>query len=315
MTAIEIRGLGRVYGRGATAPAALRDVDLTVRQGEVHGLLGPNGAGKSTLCKILSTVLLPSSGTASVLGHDVVVDTEAVKRLVGLVLGGDKGLYNRLTARQNMSFWAALYGVGRRERGRRVDPLLDRVGLTARADDTVHTFSRGMKQRLHLARALVSDPQVLILDEPTAGMDPVAARDFRELVRELRSDGRTVLLTTHDMAEAADLSDRVSFIDSGRLRLTESPDRVGELVSRNRRVTARDVPAPLREQLAALPGVVTVTAPEGRTTRIVTESAEASRTVVHALVDAGIGELDCGTAGLEEAYLHLFGGRGMAVGE
>ena len=316
MQALEISGLTRTYRRrGGEEFHALRGLDLDVPRGEVHGLLGPNGAGKTTLCKIVSTVLLPTAGTVRVLGHDVVTDTARVKERLGIVFGGEKGLYERLTARQNLTFWASLYGLGRAARRRRVDELLERVGLADRADERAGDFSRGMKQRLHLARGLVSDPGVLILDEPTVGMDPVAARDFRALVGELRGRGTTVLMTTHDMAEAAALSDRVSLIDRGSLVMTESPAAVGDLVSAYERVDARGVPDRVRESLAGLPGVVSVTSPEEGLTRVETSSPDATLAVQRALVEARVRDVARSRPDLEEVYLHLVGERGMAVGE
>ncbi|GAB3704210.1 ABC transporter ATP-binding protein [Nocardiopsis oceani] len=314
MSALEISGLRRVYQRkGGDDLEALRGVDLDIPEGEVHGLLGPNGAGKTTLCKIISTVLLPTSGTVRVLGHDVVTRTAKVKSSLGIVFGGDKGAYDRLTARQNLNFWASVYGLGRARRRKRVEELLERVGLADRAKERVGGFSRGMKQRLHLARGLVSDPGVLILDEPTVGMDPVAARDFRALVGELRGHGTTILMTTHDMAEAAALSDRVSLIDQGGLVMTETPQTVGDLVSAYERVDVRDVPVPVRERLAALPGVVSVTDAEGGVTRVETDAPEATLAVQRTLVDAEVRDVSLSRPSLEEVYLHLVGGRGMAV--
>ncbi|GAA2108983.1 ABC transporter ATP-binding protein [Streptomyces synnematoformans] len=314
-SAIEVRELTRLYRRkGKPELRALDRVTLTVPRGEVHGLLGPNGAGKTTLCRVLSTVLLPSSGDAAVLGRDVVRQAEEVKRLIGIVFGGDRGLYPRLTGRQNLDLWASLYGLHRKARRVRVAELLERMGLSERAEERVQTYSRGMKQRLHLARGLVCDPGVLLLDEPTVGMDPVAAHDFRELVRELRTGGHTVLLTTHDMAEAAALSDRVSFLDNGRLTLTASPEAVGDVVSSHERLEVRGLPAALRARVAALPAVAAVTAVDGDTTRIETETPEAVRAVLLLLVEEGITDIARTRPSLEEVYLHLVGDRGMAVG-
>jgi ABC-2 type transport system ATP-binding protein len=316
MPAIEVRELCRSFPRkGKPDVLALDRLDLVIPRGEVHGLLGPNGAGKTTLCKILSTVLLPTSGTAQVLGADVLKDTAQVKRAVGVVFGGDRGLYGRLTARQNLDFWASLYGLGRSARRRRVRELLDRVGLAARAGEQVNTFSRGMMQRLHVARGLVSDPGVLILDEPTVGMDPVAAHDFRALVGELRADGRTILLATHDMAEAAALSDRVSLIDNGRLMLTEAPDQVGRLISSYERLDVRDAPPATRERLAALPGVMNVTETGAGALRVETEHRDATRLALGTLVELGVTDVVSSRPSLEEVYLHLVGERGMAINE
>src|SRR5688572_29322470 len=198
MSAIEVRELTRTYKRknGSPEVLALEGVTLDIEEGEVRGLLGPNGAGKTTLVRILCTVLLPTSGRASVFGLDVERDAKAVRKIIGIVFGGERGLYWNLTGRQNLEYWAALYRVPVHETPRRVNRLLERVGLSDRADDLVEAYSRGMKQRLHLARGLIGDARILFLDEPTTGMDPIAAQDFRGIVRELRSEGRTVLLTT-----------------------------------------------------------------------------------------------------------------------
>ncbi|MFF2546251.1 ABC transporter ATP-binding protein [Kitasatospora sp. NPDC058063] len=314
---VELCGLTRSYrvgkGAGARQVHALDRLDLTVEVGEVHGLLGPNGAGKTTLCRILSTVLLPTSGTARVCGHDVVAESAAVKHAVGVVFGGDKGLYGRLTAYQNLAFWAALYGLHGARLRTRVDGLLERCGLADRAGERVDTFSRGMKQRLHLTRGLIADSPVLILDEPTAGMDPVAAHDFRELVHQLREDGRTILLTTHDMAEATAVCDRVSMIDRGRLLVTDTPESVGSLVSRYDRIDAFAVPGHLHEQLPLLDGVVTTIVTDEGALRIETREQAATTAVLTALVAAGVTRIRTDRPGLEEVYLHLMGGRGMSV--
>ncbi|MEU1075483.1 MULTISPECIES: ABC transporter ATP-binding protein [unclassified Streptomyces] len=317
MSAIETRALCRDYGEGRAGGRrahALTEVDLIVEVGEVHGLVGPNGAGKTTLCKILSTVLEATSGTATVLGHDVSTEAAAVRRDIGIVFGGDRGLYGRLSARQNLRFWAAMYGLHGLALRLRVDELLERLGLADRAGDRVDTFSRGMKQRLHLARGLVGDPKVLLLDEPTVGMDPVAARDFRGLVGEMRAERRTVLMTTHDMAEAEAVCDLVTMIDRGRVLLTETPAEIGRVVPRYERVVAGGVPAGTRQALADLEGVLAVEAePSGRL-RVETADSSVTRTVLRLLVEAGVSELATQRPNLEDAYLHLIGDRGMAVG-
>lgn len=312
-SAVAVRELRRVYERrGGAAHVALDGIDLSIPTGEVHGLLGPNGAGKTTLCKILSTVLLPTGGTASVLGHDVVTDTKAVRKVVGIVFGGERGLYARLTAHQNLMYWSALYRQRTRDGRRRVEALLERTGLAERAEERVETFSRGMKQRLHLARGLIGDPKVLLLDEPTSGMDPVAARDFRALVGELRDEGRTILLTTHDMVEAETVCDRVSLIDEGRLLGTEDPRTIGQWLSTFERVTADRTPADVVECLRELPGVTSVSNDNGRLT-VETDTEGAAGQVVHALVEAGVTGVSTTRPTLEEVYLHVIGERGLIV--
>jgi ABC-2 type transport system ATP-binding protein len=317
--AVAVRALRRIYGGRRKTPevVALDGVDLSVPTGEVHGLLGPNGAGKTTLCKILSTVLLPTSGTAVIAGYDVVRETAAVRRLVGIVFGGERGLYTRLTARQNLEFWATMYGLAGRTRRSRVETMLERVGLADRAGQRVEGFSRGMKQRLHLARGLVGDPKVVLLDEPTTGMDPVAARDFRTLVGELRQEGRTVLLTTHDMAEAEAVCDRVTLIDGGRLLATERPATLSRWISTYARVEATDVPDALAQRLTdelrEVPGVAGVrrTSPAGLV--VETADSDAAPRVVRRMLDAGVTNVATSLPDLEEVYLHVIGERGMRV--
>lgn len=311
--AVEADGLGRVFEvKKRPEVVALADVSLRVAAGEVHGLLGPNGAGKTTLVKILSTVLLPSTGSARVMGHDVVAETAAVRPLIGIVLGGDRGLYGRLTARQNLAYWAALYRMAPAEGLERAEALLARVGLEGRADDRVQSFSRGMRQRLHLARGLINDPQVLFLDEPSTGMDPVAAREFREIVRELAGEGRTVFLTTHDMAEAEAVCDRVTLIDRGQVLATESPTALSRLLSRHERIECVGAAAAVLEDLDALACVerVTVTAESVRI-ELATEAAVGE--VMRRLVAAGVTSVRVTRPSLEEVYLGMVGDRGMGI--
>ena len=316
MTAVCVQELRRTFHSGGKRSAqhvALHGLDLEIEQGEVHGLLGPNGAGKTTLCKILSTVLLPTSGSARVLGHDVVTEAATVRPLIGIVFGGERGLYERLTARQNLRYWAALYGMSGRRLAERTDELLDRLGLGKHADERVERFSRGMKQRLHLARGLVHDPQVVLLDEPTAGMDPVSAHDFRALVGQLRAEGRTVLITTHDMGEAEAVCDRVTLIDHGSILATASPHELGAWISAYEHVAARDVPPEALARLAELPGVEIVRQDSGGRVELRVAAGADTGEVVRRLVDAGVRELSTAPPGLEEVYLQLIGERGMEV--
>ena len=315
--AVEVRGLRREYrpmrrGAGRTA-VALAGLDLIVPRGEVHGLLGPNGAGKTTLCKILSTVLLATGGTARICGYDVNTDQQAVQSLIGIVFGGDRGLYGRVSARQNLRLWGALHGLGGTELRRRVDELLDRVGLTARRDDRVDGFSRGMKQRLHLARGLVGDPEVVILDEPTTGMDPVAARDFRSLVGELRAEGRTVLLTTHDMAEAEAVCDRVTLLDRGAVIAEGTPATLARELQTHLEIRAEGVSAPTTERVAGMPGVLHA-ALDGDGVLSATVGAAEAADVLRLLLDAGAARIGTALPSLEDAYLRLVEDRGMLVG-
>lgn len=319
MSVVQIDALRRVFrsGKGLRKRGpeivALDDLSLAIPNGEVHGLLGPNGAGKTTLVKILATVLLPSGGRAQVMGHDVVAETAAIRPLIGIVFGGERGLYYRLTARQNLRYWGALYKLDDAQASRRADALLERVGLIEKGDTAVETFSRGMKQRLHLARGLIGDPKVLFLDEPTTGMDPVAARDFRALIGELRSEGRTILLTTHDMAEAEQVCDRVTLIDRGRLLATESPRTLGTWISRFERIDAECDDPGVIEGVRALDGVGSVTAKAGGSIHIETVAEGATAAVLAHLVTVGVTSMRTSLPSLEEVYLELIGERGLEV--
>lgn len=318
--ALAVSGLQRTYITGRRRKRAevkaLRGVDLCIAPGEVHGLLGPNGAGKTTLCKILSTILLPTAGSARVLGHDVVQDAQAVRRLIGLVLGGDRGLYTKLTATANLEFWAAMYGIEAREAPRVIAGILERVGLSD-AQMRVDRYSRGMKQRLHLARGLMAKPLVLLLDEPTLGMDPVSAKSFRELVSEVQQQGTTVLLTTHDMAEAEAVCDRVSLIDDGALLATESPAALGRLITTFERVDVTGVDASAARQLeqryAGMDTVASARALADGRVRIETKQKGALADIIRDLVDAGHTGIQTGSPSLTEVYTHIIGDRGMAL--
>jgi len=203
---------------------AVDGVDLQVREGEVFGILGPNGAGKTTTMRMLATLLEPTSGTATVLGHDLVTESRAIRRRLGAVLSGERSVYWKLTARENLEYFAALYHVPPQQTRERIVEILEAVHLTDRADDYVEKFSTGMRQRLVLARALLPAPSLLLLDEPTVGLDPQAARDLRERVLQLRDEGRTVLLTTHYMEEADQLCDRIAIVDHGQIVALDTPD-------------------------------------------------------------------------------------------
>jgi ABC-2 type transport system ATP-binding protein len=204
---------------------ALDGVSLDVERGQVVALLGPNGAGKSTLIRILGTTVLPDSGSATIAGHDVVRDQVAARRSLGLMIGDERSHYWRLSGRRNLAFFAALVGIPRREAAARVELLLDAVGLSDAADRPVLGYSSGMRARLSLARALLADPPVLLLDEPTRNLDPLAAARFRESSSRLaRGRGTGILFATHDLHEAVAMSTRILVLSAGRIVL-EQPAR------------------------------------------------------------------------------------------
>ena len=316
MEAVGVDAITRVFEprrRSGKRVVALDDVALSIPTGEIHGLLGPNGAGKTTLVKILSTVLVPTSGKARVLGYDVVDETQAIRPLIGIVFGGERGLYWRLTGRQNLEYWGALYELSSRAAKSRAQQLIERVGLFDKADERVEEYSRGMKQRLHLARGLMGDGKVLFLDEPTTGMDPLAAREFRTLIGELRAEGRTILLATHDMAEAETVCDRVTLIDRGKVIATESPRTLGGLLTRFQRIDVEGAPEPVLAEIRALRGVTSVTLVDGSGTRIEVDQEGVTQLVLEHLVGAGVTSVRTSLPNLEEVYVQLIGERGMDI--
>jgi len=210
---------------------AVEDISFDVERGELFGLLGPNGAGKTTTVKMLTTLLLPTNGTAKILGKDVVKQTAEVRKHIGFAFSGSRGLYNRLTAIQNLKYFAELYALAPEFTHKRIPELLEMVGLSSRGNDRVETYSSGMTQRLHLARALLHDPEILFLDEPTVGIDPVGSRELRLTIKTLMSLGKTILLTTHYMAEAEELCKRIAIINKGRIVALDSPDALKRRIS------------------------------------------------------------------------------------
>lgn len=213
---------------------ALNNVSFEVGKSEVFGLLGPNGAGKTTTIKILSTLLLPDSGEAWVNGYHVVKEANKVRESIGVSLYSDRGFYWKLSGRENLMYFARLYHLERNYAKSRIDYLLKLLDLEADANRLVEEYSTGMKSKLNIARALLQDPPVLFLDEPTIGLDPTAARKVREVIMELRKEGRTVLLTTHNMYEAELLCDRVAIISKGRIISIGTPSELKSKVSEHK---------------------------------------------------------------------------------
>jgi ABC-2 type transport system ATP-binding protein len=237
MDAIVARGLTKTFhiGRRTLIDRARRTpdrrqivravdgIDLEIGVGETFGVLGPNGAGKTTTLRMLSTLLEPTGGEARVMGISVREQPRQVRRQIGAVLSGERSVYWKLTARENLQYFAALYHIPRRECRERIAAVLEEVQLTDRADDYVERFSTGMRQRLVLARALLPDAPVLLIDEPTVGLDPQAALHMRDRIRALHEAGKTILLTTHYMDEADQLCDRIAIVDHGHIVALGTP--------------------------------------------------------------------------------------------
>ncbi|MDQ6688387.1 MAG: ABC transporter ATP-binding protein [Actinomycetota bacterium] len=300
--------------RSAKEVHAVKGVSFSIERGELFGLLGPNGAGKTTTIKMLITLLLPTSGTATVAGHDVVADPREVRRRIGYVFGGDRGLYERLNARDNLRYFGELYGVPPRVQARRIGELLEMVGLRGREKERVEGYSRGMRQRLHIARGLLHDPEVLFLDEPSIGIDPVGARELRETVRNLVAVEKTVLLTTHYMFEADELCDRIAVIREGEIVAQGTPSQLKDGVAAGRVVEIETfgVEATIVDGIGAMNGVRGVAVEERGQLQVLLVQcqgdAEVTGDVLARLGDVRVGRVTAREPTLEDAYVELVTG-------
>ncbi|MGQ9568667.1 MAG: ABC transporter ATP-binding protein [Anaerolineae bacterium] len=280
---VETKGLTKRYG----TVVAVDSLDLSVRRGEVFGLLGPNGAGKTTTILMLLGLTEPTAGTVRVLGLDPVLQPLSVKARVGY-MPEQMGFYEELTARQNLFYIARLNGLGRGEAHHRIDEVLERVGLADMADRPVGTFSRGMRQRLGVAEVLLKQPQLVILDEPTQGLDPEVARRFLQMVRDLKAEGVTVLLSSHLLHQVQAVCDRVGLFHRGRMVLEGSvPELARKVLGRayHIQVEAEGSPQALLQALERLPDAVNVVQEDGNRYRVTAHRdlrAEAAEAVVKA---------------------------------
>lgn len=297
---------------------AVDAVTLQIREGELFGLLGPNGAGKTTLVKMLCTLILPSEGRACVYGKDVVAETGAVKPLIGLVDCQERSFFWRLSGRQNLQFFAALYGLHGVVASERIAELLNLVGLNDHADRRFMGYSTGMRQKLAVARGLLAEPRVLFMDEPTRSLDPVIARDLRTFIRETLVErlGRTVVLVTHRLEEAEEMCDRVAIMNHGRIIAC------GPVAEIKRRIPVRQkvhlhvqhLPPQALDGLGAVPGVVQLQwamgNPDGLDLELVlADEKETLPPVMRFIVSHGGDIQHCHAQGLslEEAFVHLVG--------
>lgn len=235
MEAIEIKNLrksfivkkGPLFKKKKELFEAVKGVNLTINRGEIFSLLGPNGAGKTTTIKMLSTLLIPSEGSASVMGYDIVKDAKNVRRVLSTVLPGERTLYWKLTIKENLQYFADLYGLNKNYARKRANELMERFGVDDKKNDLVEKLSTGQRQKAVLIRALLPNPDVLLLDEPTLGLDPNAAINLREIIKEIRQEfDTTILLTTHYMYEADELSDRVAIINDGTIEALDTPEKL-----------------------------------------------------------------------------------------
>jgi ABC-2 type transport system ATP-binding protein len=300
-------GLGRRFGD----LWAIRGVDLEVSRGEVLGLLGPNGAGKTTTVRLLTALIEPTEGRASVDGLDVVERPEEVRARVG-ILTETPGLYEKLSATANLDFFGRLYGLDAATRAERIEHYLRLFSLWERRDDVAGNFSKGMKQKLAIARALLHDPAVVFLDEPTAALDPEAAYVVREAIEELRRSGRTIVLATHNLDEADRLCDRVAFVRGGLLRVDSPAGLRGSMGGHGVEIgLAEPASDALMAAARAVPGVTGVEAADTRLIVATEDPAAVTPGLVRALVagEAAILAVHERATTLEQVYFEVMGVR------
>lgn len=289
---------------------AVQDLDLEVREGEVFGFLGPNGAGKTTTLRLLCALIAPTSGTAEVAGFRLGAQDEQIRASVG-ILTEQPGLYERQSAEDNLLFFAALFGLSPKVAREQTERYLRLMGLWDRRAEAVATFSRGMKQKMAIARAAIHEPRIIFLDEPTTGLDPDAARTVREFIAQIRGEGRTVFLCTHNLDEADRLCDRIAFFRRSVIRIDTPAHLRAELYGHA--TEFRILPSPRPEHLVTVQRVEGVTGAELENGSIVVSSGDplgVNPRVIRALVGAGaeVAYVTERKASLEDVYLRIVEG-------
>jgi len=300
---IEVHGLTRRFGD----LTAVDHVEFGVNEGEVFGFLGPNGAGKTTTVRMLTGVLDPSEGTATIQGHDIRTESLAAREHLGIV-PEEANVYQDLNVWRNVMLMAELHGVPRAKRTREGERLLELLGLSERKKQKARALSKGLRQRLMLCSALVSGPEILFLDEPTAGLDVQSARLIRQIVRDLNRDGLTVFLTTHNMDEAEEMCDRVAIINKGRIAAIDTPGQLRETVRASQYVMASfDGRSPDQGEVHILPGVERV-AREGDRLLLYTQQPGRTAVALAGLAEREgleVRELSTRKPSLEDVFLFL----------
>jgi len=306
MNAIEVNHLKKSFGDFQ----AVQDASFKADSGEVLSLLGPNGAGKSTTISMLSGLLAPTGGDASIMGHSVTKEPEAAKKSLGVV-PQDIALYPDLSARENLVFWGKMYGLRGAALKSRVDEVLEIIGLADRQKDHVSKFSGGMKRRVNIGAALLHKPAVIIMDEPTVGIDPQSRRHILDNVKELNQQGMTVLYTTHYMEEAAELSNHIAIMDKGKVIAYGTHDELIKMVGEQTRidVTLNTEAEKVLDAWRGTEGVSKIDSTDGKVTALVDDSNRVLPRLFDAAskVNVRITSVDIQEPDLETVFLHLTG--------
>lgn len=299
-----------------TVVEAVKDISFNVKKGEIFGLLGPNGAGKTTTIKMLTTMLTPSSGTINVLGLNVEEHYKTLRSKINFILGGERNLYWRLSAYDNLAYFADLYKIPREVQKEKIPALLKLVELEDASDRLVETFSKGMKQRLQIARGLLNDPEILFLDEPSIGLDPVSARKLRQIIKQLNAQGTTILLTTHYMYEADELCDRIAFINKGEIVMIDTPSNIKAKLGGGATVQCtlitKENPKVIAQQLKkrGFGQIELVTEGEVMKCKAQVEEPQTFISMLYEQKNLQVVDLAIVQTSLEDAYIQLIGGEG-----
>lgn len=317
---VEVKNLVREYNssKGIVKKehkkiCALKGISFEVKKGEIFGLLGPNGAGKTTTIKILTTLLAPTSGEARVLGYKTFGEEKQLRPNINFIFGSERSLYWRLSARDNLMYFSDLYKIDKKTRNKRIPELLDMVGLSDRADEKVETYSKGMKQRLQIARGLVNDPEVIFLDEPTIGLDPVGAKELRKIIMDLSHCGKTILLTTHYMYEADELCNRIAIINKGEIAALDTPEGLKKLSSNLSvmEIQVLGIGADKIKTIKSIDGVEALSLKQDEHVQILQlhcqNPSSITQKVMNILSDIKVLGVNAREATLEDAYIKLVG--------
>ena len=305
---IKTKGLIR---RKRTVTAAVDGITFDVRRGEIFGILGENGAGKTTTIKMLITLLAPTSGVCKVLGYNTYGEEKKIRNRINFIFGGEMGVYRRLSGRDNLQYFANLYHIPMAEAKRKVNEVLEIVGLTDKADALAETYSKGMIQRLQISRGLMNDAEIFFMDEPTIGLDPLGARTQRNLIRTLKEHGKTIVLTTHYLYEAEELCDRIAIMNKGKIVALDTPQGLKDLLENTKTIelVIKHSMTNLYERIKEISGVRSVEFKEGEENDIYLIKYDRDLDILSEVLNltCDITSFSQKELTLEDVFIHLMG--------
>lgn len=299
--------------RKKTVTTAVDGINFDVKRGEIFGILGENGAGKTTTIKMLITLLAPTSGICKVLGYNTFGQEKKIRNRINFIFGGEMGVYRRLSGRDNLKYFANLYHISRAEAKKKVEEALEIVGLTDKADALVETYSKGMIQRLQIARGLMNDAEILFMDEPTIGLDPLGARALRDLIKELKAHGKTIVLTTHYLYEADELCDRIAIMNKGKIIALDTPQGLRKLMDSTKTMefAVKHSAVNLFNQIKKIKGIKSVEFKEGEENDLYLIKYDKDLDILSEIlkITGDITSFSQKELTLEDVFIHLLGER------